>query len=71
MYGKYPQENCPTVPGTISCGTGPQWNPTVGENLDNKIKQLEDALVALRQSKIDMAPLLNMRIRDVRQAMDF
>jgi len=46
-------------------------NPTVEENIDERIRYYEAELVRLKQSKEDLAPLLKMRIRDIRQAMDY
>ena len=46
-------------------------NPTVGENIDRKISYLRAEIERLEQSKIDLEPLLKMRIRDIRQAMDY
>ena len=46
-------------------------NPTVEDNIDEKIRYYESELVRLKQSKEDLAPLLKMRIRDIRQAMDY
>lgn len=46
-------------------------NPTVEENLDRRIRMLEAELERMKQSKADLAPLLKMRIRDIRQAMDY
>jgi hypothetical protein len=46
-------------------------NPTVEENIDERIRYYEAELVRLKQSKADLAPLLKMRIRDIRQAMDY
>ena len=46
-------------------------NPTVEENIDRRIRMLEAELERLKQSKADLAPLLKMRIRDIRQAMDY
>ena len=45
-------------------------NPTVEDNIDEKIRYYEAELVRLKQSKEDLAPLLKMRIRDIRLAMD-
>lgn len=44
---------------------------TVEENIDEKIRYFESEIVRLKQSKEDLAPLLKMRIRDIRQAMDY
>ena len=46
-------------------------NPTVEENIDRKIRFLQDEIDRLQKSKADLAPLLKMRIRDIRQAMDY
>lgn len=46
-------------------------NPTVEDNIDEKIRYYEAELVRLKKSKEDLAPLLKMRIRDIRQAMDY
>ena len=46
-------------------------NPTVEENLDERIRYLESELQRLKDSKESLAPLLKMRIRDIRQAMDY
>lgn len=46
-------------------------NPTVEENIDRKIRYLQTEIERLEQSKQDLAPLLKMRIRDIRQAMDY
>lgn len=45
-------------------------NPTVEENIDRRIAQLKVEVDRLEQSKLDLAPLLKMRIRDVRNAME-
>lgn len=46
-------------------------NPTVEDNIDEKIRYYEAEIVRLKQSKEDLAPLLKMRIRDIRQAMEY
>lgn len=46
-------------------------NPTVEENLDRRIRMLESELQRLKDSKESLGPLLHMRIRDIRQAMDY
>ena len=46
-------------------------NPTVEDNIDEKIRYYESEIARLKQSKEDLAPLLKMRIRDIRQAMDY
>jgi hypothetical protein len=46
-------------------------NPTVEENLDERIRYLESELQRLKDSKESLSPLLKMKIRDIRQAMDY
>lgn len=46
-------------------------NPTVGENIDSKIAMLKKEIERLEQSKVELAPLMNMRIRDIRDAMSY
>ena len=46
-------------------------NPTVEENLDERIRYLESELKRLKDSKESLGPLLKMKIRDIRQAMDY
>jgi hypothetical protein len=59
------------VQSTLGLSKGIDYNPTVEENIDEKIRYYESELVRLKQSKEDLAPLLKMRIRDIRQAMDY
>lgn len=47
------------------------FHPTVGENLDRRIAQLEVELARLRAAKISLAPLADMRIQDLRDAMQY
>lgn len=46
-------------------------NPTVIENIDTKIQALKNEIARLEESKVTLAPLLEMRIRDIREAMSF
>jgi hypothetical protein len=46
-------------------------NPTVGENLESRIAMLKNELARLEASRETMAPLLNMHIRDIRDAMNY
>jgi len=50
---------------------GIEHNPTVEENIDNRIHICEMEIARLKQSKVDLSPLLKMRIRDIRSAMDY
>ena len=66
-------ENYPTKGALIGAQriAGIDHNPTVGDNIDEKIRYYESEIARLKQSKEDLAPLLKMRIRDIRQAMDY
>lgn len=46
-------------------------NPTVEENINRKIDRHQKEIERLEQSKLDLGPLLKMRIQDIRQAMDY
>jgi hypothetical protein len=46
-------------------------NPTVGENLELRIKVLKEELARLEASRETLQPLMNMRIRDIRDAMNY
>ena len=51
-------------------GTGLN-NPTVVENIDAKIASMKAEIARLEASKITLAPLLSMKIRDIREAMNY
>ena len=44
---------------------------TVGENIDAKITMLKAEIARLEESKTALAPLMQMRIRDIREAMNY
>ena len=46
-------------------------NPTVRENIDSRIAALKAELKRLEESKESLAPLMDMRIRDIRDAMNY
>ncbi len=48
-----------------------EHNPTVGENIDSKISMLRAEIHRLEQSKETLATLLNMKIRDIREATNY
>lgn len=48
-----------------------EFNPTVRENLDRRIAHLEHELAEAKASKEALAPLLDIKIRDIRRAMDY
>lgn len=65
------RENYPEVMAKqAALGMRVDHNPTVEENIDSRIDGLKKEIERLEQSKIDLAPLLKMRIRDVRNAME-
>lgn len=46
-------------------------NPTVGENINFKIAMLKKEIERLEASKVTLGPLMDMRIRDIREAMSY
>ena len=48
-----------------------QQNLTVEENIDNKIRMMQAEIDRLEASKKELAPLLGMKIRDIREAMNY
>lgn len=66
----YPNETgqCEPSKGLIEVQ---QANLTVVENIDKKIAYLTAEIARLEASKVMLAPLLNMRIRDIREAMNY
>jgi len=46
-------------------------NLTVGENIDLKIRQLQAEIDRLEASKSTLGPLLEMKIGDIREAMNY
>jgi hypothetical protein len=65
----YPEEA--RIKGALASAQTIDHNPTVEENLDERIRYLESELKRLKDSRESLAPLLKMRIRDIRQAMDY
>ncbi len=57
---------CETPKGMLE-----QQKTTVGENIDNKIAYLKAEIARLEESKVTLGPLLGMRIRDIREAMNY
>jgi hypothetical protein len=47
------------------------YNPTVRENLEQRIAKLKAELVEAEASMTALAPLLDIKIRDIRRAMDY
>lgn len=50
---------------------GQAMNRTVSENIDAKIKSLQAEIARLEESKTTLAPLMGMKIRDIREAMNY
>ena len=46
-----------------------QYQLTVGQNIDRKIKYHQAEITRLEDSKKTLGPFLDMRIRDIREAM--
>ena len=55
----------------VSVAEQVQQNPTVGENLETRIAMLKAELKRLEDSRETLAPLLGMKIRDIRDAMSY
>ena len=66
MYENYPQEA--NKAGLAISG---QSDRTVSENIDAKIAMLKKEIERLEASKETLAPLMGMRIRDIREAMNY
>jgi hypothetical protein len=62
-----------TVGGAeMACGQAvSREDRTVGENLDFKIARLEEELARLKASRESLGPLLPLKVRDIRNAMDY
>ena len=48
-----------------------QYDPTVRENIDSKIAYYKQAILELEQSKEQLAPLLDVKISMMRNAMNY
>lgn len=46
-------------------------NPTVSENIDRKIRNLRLEIARLEAAKVQMTPLLSMKIGDLREVMSY
>lgn len=46
-------------------------NPTIEENIDSKINMFKKEIKRLEESKKTLSPLLAMKIRDIRDAMNY
>lgn len=57
--------------GGVIGGEGKDWNPTVGENIEQQIARHQAEITRLEGMRKTLEPLLHMRIQDLRQAMHF
>lgn len=46
-------------------------NPTVAENIERKIQYHQREIARLEEAKLQMAPLLHMKIGDMREVMSY
>ena len=69
MYGNEMQLKEQCAQGMI--GGQLDRNPTVEENIDAKISMLRKEIERLEESKKSLAPLMSMKIRDIREAMSY
>lgn len=46
-------------------------NPTLRENIDNRIQHFKDEIVRLEKVKEQMPQMLDINLRDLREAMNF
>ncbi len=68
MYENYPTTSPQQALGAIA---GSQPDRTVSENIDAKIAMLKKEIARLEESKKTLAPLMDMKIRDIREAMTY
>ena len=71
MYENYPKEAMMQTSPNNAIGGVLDFNPTVGENIDSKISILKKEIERREASKVELAPLMKMRIRDIRDAMNY
>lgn len=64
-YAEMGKSACNQIVGAVD------RNPTVGENIDFRIASLRKEIERLEASRVDLAALLHMRIRDIRDAMNY
>lgn len=73
MNESYPVEAAykGNIIGGSNMKQGIDYNPTVGENIDNRIAQLKSEIKRLEESKEQLGPLLPMKISAIRNAMNY
>ena len=68
MHENYPEASDAKVGMAIHPGSNDR---TVAENIDVKIAALKKEIDRLEASKKTLAPLMDMKIRDIREAMSY
>ena len=67
--------NVPSVAGMNSVGlqgmNAKMQNPTLRENIDARVQHYKDEIVRLEKIKEQMPQLLDVNLRDLREAMQF
>lgn len=63
--GKYAGDKLATIGGSQ------MMNPTLRENIDQKIQYMKDEIVRLEAIKEKLPNLLDVNLRDLREAMNF
>jgi hypothetical protein len=72
MYEQYAEKQMAVIGGGLyNSVQRVDENPTVGDNIERKIAWLKNEIERLEKSKETLGPLLGMRIRDIRQAMEY
>lgn len=55
----------------LMTGSAQMMNPTLRENIDQKIQYMKDEIVRLEAIKEKLPNLLDVNLRDLREAMNF
>lgn len=71
MYGSIEGSNYQNLGQQTKVAVQLDRDPTVEENLDQRISMLEAELVRLREAKSTLGPLLPMKISAIRNAMNY
>lgn len=67
----YPQEAKGEVSALAVAGSSRMINPTLRENIDTKIQHHKDEIERLEAIKAKLPQLLDINLRDLREAMQF
>jgi hypothetical protein len=73
MHDGYPEQGAKTAMATLGGEAGMirVSNPTLRENIDNKIKWHKEEVERLEKIKDKMPFMLDVNLRDLREAMNF